>query len=183
MRYARAIPTLIVAGTLAVGSLLGTSAAVLPTAEAAPASAAVATQAETQAGEKILDYRWEQQSTAYNCGPFAMRIALSVFGHDVAADDLAAQAGTTEAGTNFGAIEPVMNARLGSTFYETKGLAETPTQEQKDLFWHDVQYVKYRVLLRLSGCSVFMLPRARCSRRFRRLLEWCSRASSGGVRC
>lgn len=140
MRHARTIPTLVVAGTLAVGSLLGTSAAVLPSAGEAPASAAVATHAETQAGEKVLDYRWEQQSTAYNCGPFAMRIALSAFGHDVAADDLAAQAGTTEAGTNFGAIEPVMNARLGSTFYETKGLAETPTQEQKDLFWHDVQY-------------------------------------------
>lgn len=140
MRHARTIPTLVVAGTLAVGSLAGTSAVVLPSAGEAPASAAVATHAETQAGEKVLDYRWEQQDDYYNCGPFAMRIALSAFGHDVAADDLAAEAGTTTAGTDFGAIERVMNARLNTTFYETKWISEEPTQEQKDLFWHDVQY-------------------------------------------
>lgn len=49
---------------------------------------------------KILKYRYQAQTTYWNCGPAAVRNALSASGVETSQDALAGPLGTTEGGTN-----------------------------------------------------------------------------------
>jgi len=85
-----------------------------------------------------IDY--QVQETYYWCGPAATRIALSARIGPPSQGDLAAQLGTTENGTDhIGLVTGVLNANLGTGWYETKQMPnDPPTQAQRDLLWRDV---------------------------------------------
>lgn len=87
-----------------------------------------------------LEVDYQVQETGYWCGPAATRIALSARIAPPGQGALAAQLGTTEAGTDhIGQVTGVLNANLGTGWYETKEMPnDPPTQAQKDLLWRDV---------------------------------------------
>ncbi len=89
-----------------------------------------------------LEIAYQVQETGYWCGPAATRIALSARTAAPSQGELAAQLGTTEAGTDhIGQVTGVLNARLGGGWYETKEMPnDPPTQGQRDLLWHDIVY-------------------------------------------
>ncbi|NEC46643.1 C39 family peptidase [Streptomyces sp. SID8016] len=95
----------------------------------------------TSAG-RWLEIDYQVQQTGYWCGPAATRIALSARTAAPTQGELAAQLGTTEAGTDhIGQITRVLNARLGGGWYETKEMPnDPPTQAQRDLLWHDIVF-------------------------------------------
>ncbi|QOC92794.1 C39 family peptidase [Micromonospora craniellae] len=81
---------------------------------------------------KVLDYDFQAQITGYYCGPAAVRNALSAAGVNRDQDSLAAQLGTTYAGTN-SALDTtrVLNATLKGAPYSTtmlRGGSATPAQ-------------------------------------------------------
>ncbi|MDO3705906.1 C39 family peptidase [Micromonospora sp. C28SCA-DRY-2] len=81
---------------------------------------------------KVLDYDYQAQTTFYNCGPAAVRNALSAAGIDRSQDALGAQLGTTEMGTNSANdTTRVLNAVVKGDPYRTRmipGGAATPAQ-------------------------------------------------------
>ncbi|MEV4544211.1 C39 family peptidase [Micromonospora echinaurantiaca] len=81
---------------------------------------------------KILNYDYQAQTTFYNCGPAAVRNALSAAGIDRTQDALGAQLGTTEMGTNSANdTTRVLNAVVKGDPYRTRmisGGAATPAQ-------------------------------------------------------
>ncbi|MGW5734995.1 MULTISPECIES: C39 family peptidase [Streptomyces] len=87
-----------------------------------------------------LQVDYQVQETGYWCGPAATRIALSARIAPPGQGALAAQLGTTEAGTDhISQVTGVLNANLGTGWYETKEMPnDPPTQAQKDLLWNDV---------------------------------------------
>ncbi|AXK36007.1 hypothetical protein DVA86_28770 [Streptomyces armeniacus] len=87
-----------------------------------------------------LPVDYQVQETGYWCGPAATRIALSARIAPPSQADLAVQLGTTEAGTDhISQVTGVLNANLGTGWYETKEMPnDPPTQEQKDLLWSDI---------------------------------------------
>ncbi|MYW32881.1 C39 family peptidase, partial [Streptomyces sp. SID2119] len=89
-----------------------------------------------------LEIGYQVQETGYWCGPAATRIALSARTAPPSQGELAAQLGTTEAGTDhIGQITRVLNARLGGGWYETKEMPDDPpTQGQRDLLWADIVF-------------------------------------------
>ncbi|GAA1941645.1 C39 family peptidase [Amycolatopsis minnesotensis] len=93
------------------------------------------------AAVKTLNVDYQVQVTGYYCGPAATRIALSARTQNLPGqDDLAAQLGTTENGTDhISQVVTVLNNDLGTTWYETKEMpSDPPSQEQKDLLWNDI---------------------------------------------
>ncbi|QKW13075.1 C39 family peptidase [Verrucosispora sp. NA02020] len=100
---------------------------------AAPSPVAVSEKtAPKPPTRKVLDYDFQAQTTGYYCGPAAVRNALSAAGVDRDQDTLAAQLGTTYAGTN-SALDTtrVLNATLKGEPYSTtmlRGGSATPTQ-------------------------------------------------------
>lgn len=85
-----------------------------------------------------IDY--QVQSTGYWCGPAATRIALSARISPPSQATLAAQLGTTVNGTDsITQVTGVLNADLGTGWYETKQMPnDPPTQAQRNLLWNDV---------------------------------------------
>ncbi|MEU9506118.1 C39 family peptidase [Micromonospora sp. NPDC048170] len=81
---------------------------------------------------KTLDYDYQAQSTFYNCGPAAVRNALSAAGIERSQDALGAQLGTDEMGTDSAQdTTRVLNATVPGDPYRTRmipGGAATPAQ-------------------------------------------------------
>ncbi|RSD19484.1 C39 family peptidase [Amycolatopsis eburnea] len=95
-------------------------------------------QASTEA---VLNIQYQVQETGYWCGPAATRIAMSArTGNLPSQATLAAQLGTTTNGTDWiGQVTGVLNADLGTSWYETKEMPnDPPTQAQRDLLWRDI---------------------------------------------
>lgn len=88
---------------------------------------------------KVLDYDYEAQNTYYNCGPAATRNALSAAGIDRTQNELGAELGTTEMGTN-SALDTtrVLNAEVKGSPYRTRMFAGTPSSAQMDQLQADV---------------------------------------------
>ncbi|PWH07709.1 hypothetical protein DEO23_03565 [Brachybacterium endophyticum] len=95
-----------------------------------------AATATAAAGETLLPTTWQQQSTLYWCGPTAVAIALSARGEAPTPDSLAGELGTTDDGTTFGAISPVLNAHTPDKTYTDHFMESmTATKEDADLLW------------------------------------------------
>ncbi|MET8308659.1 MULTISPECIES: C39 family peptidase [unclassified Micromonospora] len=88
---------------------------------------------------KVLDYDYQVQNTYFNCGPAATRNALSAAGIDRTQDELGAELGTTEMGTN-SALDTtrVLNAEVKGSPYRTRMFAGTPSPAQMDQLQADV---------------------------------------------
>ncbi|MFF0467913.1 C39 family peptidase [Micromonospora zamorensis] len=88
---------------------------------------------------KMLDYDYQAQNTYYNCGPAATRNALSAAGINRTQDELGAELGTTEMGTN-SALDTtrVLNAEVKGSPYRTRMFAGTPSSAQMDQLQADV---------------------------------------------
>ncbi|MBQ1038582.1 C39 family peptidase [Micromonospora sp. C81] len=88
---------------------------------------------------KVLDYDYQAQNTYYNCGPAATRNALSAAGIDRTQNELGAELGTTEMGTN-SALDTtrVLNAEVKGSPYRTRMFAGTPSPAQMDQLQADV---------------------------------------------
>ncbi|MEU7981693.1 C39 family peptidase [Micromonospora sp. NPDC049081] len=88
---------------------------------------------------KVLRYDYQAQTTYYYCGPAAVRNALSAAGIERGQDDLAAQLGTTEMGTNSAEdTTRVLNAVVKGDPYRTRMFAGTPSDAQIDRLRADV---------------------------------------------
>ncbi|MEO3773184.1 C39 family peptidase [Micromonospora sp. B9E7] len=127
-----------------------------PSASAAPTTAAPATSAASPAAKanpdltrkptppkppatKVLDYDYEAQNTYYNCGPAATRNALSATGIDRTQEELGAELGTTEMGTNSAEdTTRVLNAEVKGSPYRTRMFAGAPSPAQMDRLQADV---------------------------------------------
>jgi hypothetical protein len=101
-----------------------------PPAQAPTPPAPAATP--TAPPSKVLDYTFQLQTTYYNCGPAATRIALTASGHTLSQDELARQLHTTTSGTN-SALDTTraLNNVIGRNVYQTReipGPAATPAQ-------------------------------------------------------
>ncbi|MFC7374066.1 C39 family peptidase [Brachybacterium sp. GCM10030268] len=109
--------------TLGVTALAGLGATTL-----APSASA--------AGESLLPTTYLQQPNFFYCGPTAVWIALSAKVQPPSLDTLAAELGTTSAGTNFGAISPVLTNRLPGAVYRDQWMAGTGASEaDASLLW------------------------------------------------
>ncbi|MFI7661452.1 C39 family peptidase [Micromonospora parva] len=129
-----------------------------PLASAAPTTAAPTTSAASPAAKaksnpdltrkptppkppatKVLDYDYQAQNTYYNCGPAATRNALSAAGIDRTQDELGAELGTTEMGTNSAEdTTRVLNAEVKGSPYRTRMFAGAPSPAQMDRLQADV---------------------------------------------
>ncbi|WP_328348855.1 C39 family peptidase [Micromonospora sp. NBC_00421] len=88
---------------------------------------------------KVLRYEYQAQTTYYYCGPAAVRNALSAAGIERSQDDLAAQLGTTEMGTNSAEdTTRVLNAVVKGDPYRTRMFAGTPSDAQAERLRADV---------------------------------------------
>ncbi|GAA1314577.1 C39 family peptidase [Brachybacterium tyrofermentans] len=105
-----------------------TAAAGLGTAALAPAA--------TAAGETVLPTTYREQPNFFYCGPTAVSIALSAKVTPPSLDTLAAELGTTDNGTNFGSVSPVLTNRLAGATYRDQWMAGTSASDaDADLLW------------------------------------------------
>ncbi|PMR61843.1 MULTISPECIES: C39 family peptidase [Micromonospora] len=110
------------------------SAAASPSARATTADPDVASKkaAPKPPAEKVLSYDYQAQINGYYCGPAAVRNALSAAGIERGQETLAAQMGTTFAGTNSAYdTTRALNAAVKGEPYKTTmipGGAATPAQ-------------------------------------------------------
>ncbi len=87
----------------------------------------------------MLDYDYEAQNTYYNCGPAATRNALSAAGIDRTQEELGAELGTTEMGTNSAEdTTRVLNAEVKGSPYRTRMFPGAPSPAQMDRLQADV---------------------------------------------
>ncbi|MEH1166238.1 C39 family peptidase [Micromonospora sp. CPCC 205539] len=144
-------------GTVTSGSdalVIPPSASTSPTA-AAPTTSAASPAAKAKAksnpdltrkpqppkppATKVLDYDYQAQITYYNCGPAATRNALSATGIDRTQDELGAELGTTEMGTNSAEdTTRVLNAEVKGSPYKTRMFPTAPSRTQIDRLQADV---------------------------------------------
>jgi hypothetical protein len=88
---------------------------------------------------KVLDYNYEAQTYYYNCGPAAVRNALSATGIETTQDALAGPLGTTENGTNSAEdTTRVLNQQVKGNPYQTRSIPGAPTPAQMDQLQADV---------------------------------------------
>ena len=89
---------------------------------------------------RVLNVRYEIQSTSYWCGPTATDMALSARIPPPGQAALAQQLGTTVNGTDWvGQVTGVLDSNLHATWYTTREMPDDPpTQAQRDLLWHDL---------------------------------------------
>ncbi|MFC0003720.1 C39 family peptidase [Micromonospora siamensis] len=88
---------------------------------------------------KVLDYTYEAQTTYYNCGPAAVRNALSASGVETTQDGLAGPLGTTEMGTNSAEdTTRVLNQMVKGSPYRTTMFAGSPSSAQIERLSADV---------------------------------------------
>ncbi|MBM7493605.1 hypothetical protein JOD64_004827 [Micromonospora luteifusca] len=132
---------------------LGEAPDASPSASAAPATSAASPAAKASTNPdltrkpeppkppatKVLDYEYEAQNTYYNCGPAATRNALSATGIDRTQEELGAELGTTEMGTNSAEdTTRVLNAEVKGSPYRTRMFAGAPSPAQMDRLQADV---------------------------------------------
>ncbi|MEV0806045.1 C39 family peptidase [Micromonospora sp. NPDC050200] len=88
---------------------------------------------------KVLNYDYQAQTTYYNCGPAAVRNALSAAGIERTQYELEAPLGTTEMGTN-SALDTTrgLNQFVKGNPYRTRMFAGTPSSAQIDQLQADV---------------------------------------------
>ncbi|MEO3776421.1 C39 family peptidase [Micromonospora sp. B11E3] len=102
------------------------------TATAAPTRSESKPAAPKPPSSKALDYDYQAQTTYYNCGPAAVRNALSATGIASDQDTLGVKLGTTEMGTNSAEdTTRVLNQMVKGSPYKTRmipGNAATPAQ-------------------------------------------------------
>ncbi|HJF50046.1 MAG TPA: C39 family peptidase [Brachybacterium paraconglomeratum] len=104
------------------------------TAAAGLATLAVAPRAS--AAQTVLPTTYQQQPNFFYCGPTAVAIALSAKVQPPSLDTLAAELATTDSGTNFGAVSPVLTARLPGATYRDQWMESTSaSQADADLLW------------------------------------------------
>ena len=104
------------------------------TAAAGLATLAVAPRAS--AAQTVLPTTYQQQPNFFYCGPTAVAIALSAKVQPPSLDTLAAELATTDNGTNFGAVSPVLTARLpGATYRDQLMEGTSASQADADLLW------------------------------------------------
>jgi len=89
---------------------------------------------------RVLNVRYEIQSTGYWCGPTATDIALSARIPPPGQATLAQELGTTVNGTDtIDYVTRVLDQNLGAAWYTTRQMPDDPpTQPQRDLLWHDL---------------------------------------------
>jgi hypothetical protein len=96
---------------------------------------AKATASKKAPSSRMLDYDYAAQTTYYYCGPAAVRNALSAAGIKAGQDELAAELGTTEMGTNSAAdTTRVLNEMVEGDPYRTRtipGNAATSAQAER----------------------------------------------------
>ncbi|MEU7801047.1 C39 family peptidase [Micromonospora arborensis] len=132
---------------------LGEARDASPSASAAPATSAASPAAKASSNPdltrkpeppkppatKVLKYEYEAQNTYYNCGPAATRNALSATGIDRTQEELGAELGTTEMGTNSAEdTTRVLNAEVKGSPYRTRMFAGAPSPAQMDRLQADV---------------------------------------------
>ncbi|UQN29695.1 C39 family peptidase [Brachybacterium kimchii] len=97
---------------------------------------AAAAPVASAATSKNLPTTWQQQETVYWCGPTAVAVALSALGDAPSPAALADELGTTQAGTNFGAVSPVLTAHSPGAAYRDQWMESTTASEaDADLLW------------------------------------------------
>ncbi|MEV6367321.1 C39 family peptidase [Micromonospora musae] len=124
----------------------GSPTASSPTTTGAPAAKKAANPDLTRKptppkppSSKVLDYDYQAQTTFYYCGPAATRNALSATGIERGQDDLAAQLGTTEMGTNSAEdTTRVLNAVVKGNPYKTTMFPTAPRPAQMDRLQADI---------------------------------------------
>jgi hypothetical protein len=91
-------------------------------------------------GARIVDVKYEIQSTGYWCGPTATDIVLSARIPPPGQSALANQLGTTTNGTDWiGQVTGVLNNNLHAPWYVTREMPnDPPTPAQRDLLWRDL---------------------------------------------
>lgn len=88
---------------------------------------------------KVLRIDYQAQNTFYNCGPAAVRHALSAAGVERSQDELVGPLGTTEMGTNSARdITRVLNQSVKGDPYRTRMFEGTPSSAQIDRLQADV---------------------------------------------
>jgi hypothetical protein len=120
----------------ATSSAAAAAPAAVRVAHAAPAPAAPAPAPVS----KSLSYSFQLQSTAWNCGPSATRVALSAQGKTFTQDQVATMLGTTQDGTpSANDVTRVLNAQLGAGKYHTVEIADAkPTTAHTNQLKADV---------------------------------------------
>ncbi|MFC4145045.1 C39 family peptidase [Micromonospora mangrovi] len=89
--------------------------------------------------KKVLDYTYEAQTTYYNCGPAAVRNALSATGIERTQDELAVALGTTEMGTNSAEdTTRVLNQQVKGDPYRTRMIDGVPSAAETERLRTDV---------------------------------------------
>jgi hypothetical protein len=95
---------------------------------------------------KALRVAFQSQKTGYWCGPATMAMIVAYRGHGYSGtwyDQQAAAAralGTTTDGTNYGAMKPALNARVGQAFYANMPLPDSPSATQINYFKSQLVY-------------------------------------------
>lgn len=88
------------------------------------------------AAEETLPTTYQQQPNFFYCGPTACAIAISAKADPPSLDTLASELGTSDAGTNFGSISPVLTNRVPGATYRDQWMDNTSaTQADADLLW------------------------------------------------
>ena len=125
--------------SVAVAGRPSTSGTALVSGQNKPGTRFHVERARTKA-VRTLEIDYQVQETGWWCGPAATRIALSARVAPPSQGTLASELGTTENGTDhISQVTGVLNARVGTGWYETKEMPnDPPTQAQRDLLWRDV---------------------------------------------
>lgn len=96
----------------------------------------VSSPSASAAGQTVLSTTYLQQPNTYYCGPTAVSIALSAQVTPPDLGTLGAELGTTPGGTNFGAVSPVLTARIpGATYHDQWMASTTASAADADLLW------------------------------------------------
>ena len=134
----------------------GRASAKASTPAAAASTAPVTPPAPPPPALKVLDYQFQLQTTFYDCGPAATRIAATARGQQPSQDDLAGAMGTTVNGTN-SAIEVTraLNGLTGTSFYHTTSIpGSEATPAQMDQMQADIVHAVsngYAVVVNIVG--------------------------------
>lgn len=108
------------------------------TALAGFGTAALATPAV--AADHTVPYDYVAQPNFFWCGPSAVHMAITAKTGSPGLDTLAAELATTQDGTNFGAVSPVLTARIPGATYRDQWIAgNDATPDEKAVFYDRVK--------------------------------------------
>ncbi len=96
--------------------------------------------APAQAADHTVPHEYVVQPNFFWCGPSACHMAITAKTGSPGLEALAQQLGTTENGTNFGAISPVLTQNIPGATYRDQWIAgNDATPEEKAVFWDRVK--------------------------------------------